>query len=96
MEHKTHRGGGFGDFPHSGALIRLAPGGRASFELSAEDFDAAGNKSCRTSTYLAVYPPDETHRLIVRDAQPVCGDTIFISPLRPYRRGDAAHTDESK
>jgi hypothetical protein len=90
MEHKTHRGGGFGDFKTSGPLVRLRPHGRASFELEALDFNAAKNKACPTSSFIAVYPPDQTQRIVVSDKAPVCGDTIYIAPMRKYKSTDAA------
>jgi hypothetical protein len=85
MEHRTHRGGGYGGLPRTGRLVRLAPNGKAQFTLSAESFDVRANKNCPVSTYLAVYPPDETHRMTTPIKEAVCGDTVYESPVERFQ-----------
>lgn len=85
MKATYHRGGGFGSFATHGTWIALNPGGRAKFQLEAEDFDSQSQRACPTSTYLGVYPPDDTTQLVVRASSPVCGDEVAISPVYASR-----------
>lgn len=89
MQHRTARGGGYGGFPEHYTTVVVPAGGRASFGLSAADYDAERNRSCPTSRFIAVYPPDNTVRIIIPVRAPVCGDTVYISPVSRFKPGDA-------
>ena len=81
MKATYHRGGGFGSFATQGTWIVLNPGGRAKFQLEAEDYDSQNQRTCPSSVYLGVYPPDDTSHLVIRASSPVCGDQVSISPV---------------
>lgn len=90
MRHSTTRGGGFAGYSRAGyKSVTLPPGGRASFALDAYDYDARANRNCPLSAFLAVYPPDNRVRIVIKVHEAVCGDPVAVSPIRRFRPQDA-------
>lgn len=66
------RGGGM--YPDPGpTVVTVAPGGQAAFELEWEHIPVGDERTCPTSTSIAVIPPDEYDALTVPAQVDACG-----------------------